>query len=622
MIATYVVLALIVAVGTLLARGSARRLVLAGAAGLVISFLSMPFAVALGAFTRHTVAPTALALAPVYPLLLLAPILAIAVFAIAHYGNLRLTALAGLALGAATLGTAAIWWTAGQPLVRLSGVPGVLEIVVPLIILAVTVGLASGMPRRQAAPTLAVGLAAAVLIAISLLSPAAANYFDALRGYYKVASGVTQEDRARVVSDWAEDLEFTNSERARSNNEWTAAATRIEEARARLERADASLKGLSGDARSFALNERQEAVKALGAAEDNRRALRAQRRDFGVTSDAAALEPLGPIETADDLPRGYSVGIESSDAGVRRVFPQRTGFSTQGSGSLTTYGFGIWLFSGLLALMGGAGLLVRREEAAERSDLVSGLILAGVVAVLAASFNGVGFELGRLYKGLPFIQDFLTRSWPPDFQGFLGETVKALTVTVQTALIGTVLAALLALPTSLLAARNLTERNPIGRLFYVVTRVIYNIDRGVDTLIVALIFVAAVGLGPFAGVMAMAIHSMADLGKLYSEAIENADKGPIEALESAGAPGTSVVRWAVLPQVLPLFVSYTLYRFEINFRVSIVLGLVGAGGIGFLVQSTMRVGEYGQAIVAILAIVIMVNLIDFLSAATRRRIIG
>ena len=142
-----------------------------------------------------------------------------------------------------------------------------------------------------------------------------------------------------------------------------------------------------------------------------------------------------------------------------------------------------------------------------------------------------------------------------------------------------------------------------------------------DTLILALVFVAAVGLGPFAGVLAMAIHSVADLGKLYSEAIENVDKGPIEALESVGASGTNVLRWAILPQVLPLFTSYTLYRFEINFRVSIVLGFVGAGGIGFFIQGAMAAGNYNQMVIGVIAIVVIVNLIDFLSSDVRRRLV-
>jgi phosphonate transport system permease protein len=128
-------------------------------------------------------------------------------------------------------------------------------------------------------------------------------------------------------------------------------------------------------------------------------------------------------------------------------------------------------------------------------------------------------------------------------------------------------------------------------------------------------------LGPFAGILAMAIHSISDLGKLYSESIENVDKGPLEALESVGASGINVVRWAVLPQVLPLFLGFTLYRFEINFRVSIVLGLVGAGGIGYFIQEKMASGAYDQMVVAIIAIVLVVNIIDFASSWLRSRLV-
>jgi phosphonate transport system permease protein len=194
-------------------------------------------------------------------------------------------------------------------------------------------------------------------------------------------------------------------------------------------------------------------------------------------------------------------------------------------------------------------------------------------------------------------------------------------ITLEIALVGTFLGAIFAVPLSFLAARNLTQGNPLMRLVFALTRGFFNLDRGVDTLILALIFVAAVGLGPFAGVLAMAIHSIADLGKLYSESIENVDRGPIEALEAVGASGSNVVRWSILPQVSPLFLGWTLYRFEINFRVSIVLGLVGAGGIGFFIQDKMSSGRYDQMIIAILAIVLVVNIIDFASSWLRSRLV-
>ena len=597
---TYLILGLLIGGTTLLARGSARRLVVAGAAGLLATFLTLPFAAALGPFSRHALVPTAVALVPVWLPLALPPLLAIVALALARGRALRPTALAGLATGVAAVAIALAFSASAQPVVRMVGVPFLLELVIPAGLLVAAILLSRSLPRRQAATTVAAGAVGALLLAVFLVGPAAPTYFDALRGYYKLALPPTSADLELVVSDWAADLDLNNAERERIDAAWRAANERLDRARAAVAAA-ASGPAPSGSAERLELRDAEQTVAGL----------RAQRAALGVTRPDAELGTLGPIDSADDLPRGYAVGIESAEAGLRRVIPGRPG-----------YGFAGWLLFGTLLVMGGAGLLARGADAAEPSDLSGGLVLAAVVVVLAASFNGVEFQLARLARGWPFIQDFLNRSWPPDFAGFLSDTLKAMTITLQTALVGTVLAAALALPTSLLAARNLTERSLVGRALYTVTRVFFNIDRGIDTLIIALIFVAAVGLGPFAGALAMAIHSMADLGKLYSEAIENADKGPIEALESAGAPGTSIVRWAVLPQVLPLFVSYTLYRFEINFRVSIVLGFVGAGGVGFLVNQTMRAGEYGQAVVAILAIVATVNILDFVSAAVRRRIIG
>lgn len=201
------------------------------------------------------------------------------------------------------------------------------------------------------------------------------------------------------------------------------------------------------------------------------------------------------------------------------------------------------------------------------------------------------------------------------------EVLSQIAVTVQMALVGTFLAAVFAMPISFLAARNVTSGTPLMRSVFYVTRLFLNVLRGVPTLIIALILVAAVGLGPFAGVMAIAIHSLTELGKLYSEAIENADKGPVEALESTGAAGVNVVRWAILPQVLPLFVSYTIYNFEINFRSSLVLGLVGAGGIGYFINEKMASGQYDQMMVGVIAIVVVVNIIDFASSWLRSRLV-
>jgi len=326
------------------------------------------------------------------------------------------------------------------------------------------------------------------------------------------------------------------------------------------------------------------------------------------------LPPLKPLENLADLADGR-LPQEVSREGYRLLRPQALGYGT----------VALLIFLGLLV---GSGLwLLRSPTLQEAGDLRAGLLLAGIALSVFPAFDATEFDLGKLVKGWPFLVNFLDRAWPPNLAQPendiypLQSVASEMLLTVEIALVGTLLAALFAIPTSFLAARNLTFRNPLLRPLFYLVRTFYNVDRGIDTLILALILVAAVGLGPFAGVLAMAIHSIADLGKLYSEAIENVDRGPIEALESVGASGSNVLRWAILPQVLPLFVSYTLYRFEINFRVSIVLGLVGAGGIGFFIKGAMDAGHYDQMVIGILAVVLVVNLIDFASSWLRSRLV-
>lgn len=322
---------------------------------------------------------------------------------------------------------------------------------------------------------------------------------------------------------------------------------------------------------------------------------------------------LEPITSLADL-KG-SIPQEASEAGYRLLQPARTQY-----GALALFV--------LAGLMLGAGLMgLRHPNLQAAGDLPSGMIFAGVVSILLPAFEATEFQLQKLVKGWPFLVGFFHKAWPPNLANPdanifpLQSVLSEMALTIEIALVGTFLAAIFAVPSSFLAARNLTQGSAFMRGVFAFMRGFYNVDRGVDTLILALIFVAAVGLGPFAGVLAMAIHSIADLGKLYSEAIENVDKGPIEALESTGAAGVNVLRWAILPQVLPLFVSYTLYRFEINFRVSVVLGLVGAGGIGYFIKGAMDAGNYDQMIIGVIAIVIVVNLIDFASSWLRSRLV-
>jgi phosphonate transport system permease protein len=329
-------------------------------------------------------------------------------------------------------------------------------------------------------------------------------------------------------------------------------------------------------------------------------ALNEQRTSIG-------LAELSPIETLTGL-TGQRLPRSAAAEGLRLVQPATRGYGTPV----------IFLLSGLL--LGSGLMLLLRPTLTNRNDFALGSIFALVVCVLAPSFAATEFNLRRLVEGWPFLQDFLNRAWPPN-PTVLQQVASQMLITIEIALIGTFLASLFAVPLSFLAARNLTQSNWLMRVLFVFTRTFFNVDRGVDTLILALVFVAAVGLGPFAGILAMAIHSISDLGKLYSESIENVDRGPLEALESVGASGINVVRWAVLPQVLPLFLGFTLYRFEINFRVSIVLGLVGAGGIGYFIQEKMASGAYDQMVVAIIAIVLVVNVIDFASSWLRSRLV-
>ena len=320
-----------------------------------------------------------------------------------------------------------------------------------------------------------------------------------------------------------------------------------------------------------------------------------------------------PIKSLGDL-RG-KIPAEAAAQGYRMLLP----------GELQYGALAVFVLAGLML---GAGLLhLRNPRLQEAGDLQAGAVLALVFSLLLPAFDATEFNLSKLVAGWPFLVQFGQKSWPPLLSDPgtnrfpLQEVLSFMAITVEIALVGTFIAALFALPTSFLAARNLTGGSaPMRGLFYFM-RGFYNVDRGVDTLILALVLVAAVGLGPFAGVLAMAIHSVADLGKLYSEAIENVDRGPIEALESTGAAGVNVLRWAILPQVLPLLVSYTVYRFEINFRVSIILGFVGAGGIGFFIQGAMAAGQYNQMIIGVIAIVIVVNLIDFASSYLRSRLV-
>jgi phosphonate transport system permease protein len=193
--------------------------------------------------------------------------------------------------------------------------------------------------------------------------------------------------------------------------------------------------------------------------------------------------------------------------------------------------------------------------------------------------------------------------------------------TIALAFLATVMGVVFAVPVSFLAARNLMGANAVTLAIYNVVRALLNIIRSIETLMWAIIFVVWVGLGPFAGTLALWFHTVAALAKLYSESIESIDPGPIEAVRATGANWPQMVVYAVLPQILPTFTSFTLYRFDINVRLSTVIGLVSDAGLGFLVIQWVRLNRFSAMATAIIAIIIVVAVLDYLSGWLRERII-
>lgn len=195
-----------------------------------------------------------------------------------------------------------------------------------------------------------------------------------------------------------------------------------------------------------------------------------------------------------------------------------------------------------------------------------------------------------------------------------GRLPVAETLLLNSALVGAVLGAILAGMTGVQASM------PLGTVIYNITRTTLNALRSIEPLIMGIVFVIWVGIGPFAGVLALTLHSIASLGKLYSEQIENIDAGPIEALQATGANQIQTIIYAVVPQIVPPYIAFTLYRWDINVRMSTIIGFVGGGGIGFLLQQQINLLRYRDAGVAVLAIAIVVSILDYASASIRERV--
>ncbi len=238
-----------------------------------------------------------------------------------------------------------------------------------------------------------------------------------------------------------------------------------------------------------------------------------------------------------------------------------------------------------------------------------------VLALLAGSWQGADMRPLDLLRDADNMAQYASGFFPPDFRDWR-HYLQELIVTLQIAVWGTALAIVSSIPLALLAAGNLTPwwvHQPIRRFL--------DACRAINEMVFALLFVVAVGLGPFAGVLALWIHTTGTLAKLCSEAVEAIDPQPVEGIRATGAHPVAEVLYGVIPQVMPLWSSYALYRFESNVRSASVVGMVGAGGIGMVLWDVIRGFQYAQTAAVLLMLVVSVALIDLASASLRKRLV-
>ncbi len=233
-------------------------------------------------------------------------------------------------------------------------------------------------------------------------------------------------------------------------------------------------------------------------------------------------------------------------------------------------------------------------------------------ALLAWAWQGADIRPLELFRDSGNMAELAADFFPPNFRDWK-LYVREMVVTVQIAIWGTVLAVACSIPLGLLASANLTPlwiHQPVRRVM--------DACRAINEMVFAMLFVVAVGLGPFAGVLALWIHTMGTLSKLFSEAVEAIDPQPVEGIRATGAYKLEEIAFGVIPQVMPLWISYSLYRFEANVRSATVVGMVGAGGIGVVLWDIIRSFQYAETCAVLIIIVITVSLLDLTSARVRR----
>ncbi|MBA2673905.1 phosphonate ABC transporter, permease protein PhnE [Ramlibacter sp.] len=252
---------------------------------------------------------------------------------------------------------------------------------------------------------------------------------------------------------------------------------------------------------------------------------------------------------------------------------------------------------------------------APRANLAALAAWGVLLALLAGSWKGADMRPLDLLRDSANMATYAASFFPPDFHEWRGYLQEML-VTVQIALWGTVLAVVCAVPLGLLSSANIVPAwvyQPVRRLM--------DAARAINEMVFAMLFIVAVGLGPFAGVLALWVHTTGILAKLFSEAVEAIDPQPVEGIRATGASALEEILFGVLPQVLPLWISYALYRFESNVRSASVVGMVGAGGIGVVLWEIIRGFQYAQTCAVMLIIVGTVTAIDMVSARIRKALI-
>ena len=250
-----------------------------------------------------------------------------------------------------------------------------------------------------------------------------------------------------------------------------------------------------------------------------------------------------------------------------------------------------------------------------RNSLVGWIAWGILLAMMAGSWRGADMRPFDLVRDAGNMATYAADFFPPkfgDWRLYLSEMV----ITLQIALWGTVLAVVFAVPLGLLSSANITPAwvyQPVRRLM--------DATRAINEMVFAMLFIVAVGLGPFAGVLALFVHTTGVLAKLFSEAVEAIDPQPVEGIRSTGANALEEIVYGVIPQVLPLWISYSLYRFESNVRSASVVGMVGAGGIGVILWDIIRGFQYAETCAVMIIIIVTVTVIDVVSARVRKSLI-